>query len=292
MDAWNAIVDDYLETLTGRTQENTWYDLRLWADWCDGQGLDPLSATRADLEVWLTEGLAAGRASRTVGTWLCHVAGVYRWAWETGVIGHDPSAGVRRPRRPRAAPRLWLGPEDLSLLLAESRAESPQVGALVHLLGLCGLRTSELVRARVEDAHSYDGRQVLHLHRAKNTCSQWMPLPAPVAGQVERAVGGRAAGSLLARSDGRPWSAVMIRRALYALEDELGLPHVTPQGLRVGAITLALRAGVDERVVMISAGHTSSAQTARYDAARTSVEAPAGVALAAWLDRLGEGGVT
>ena len=58
---------------------------------------------------------------------------------------------------------------------------------------------------------------------------------------------------------------------------------MTAYGLRTGFITLALAAGIDERRVMISARHTSTYQTARYDRMRDQVERAVGPALADWL---------
>lgn len=78
-------------------------------------------------------------------------------------------------------------------------------------------------------------------------------------------------------------SPPIARERLYRAEREAGVPRATPQGLRTGFITLALAAGIPEREVAISAGHASSAQTARYDALRVAVERHAGLALAAWV---------
>ena len=64
-----------------------------------------------------------------------------------------------------------------------------------------------------------------------------------------------------------------------------GAPRVTPQGLRVGWITLGLAVGIPERLVGISAGHESTRQTSKYDKQRALVERNAGVQLADWVLR-------
>lgn len=109
-------------------------------------------------------------------------------------------------------------------------------------------------------------------------------LPGATADLLRAAAGGRAARPLLVHPrTGRPWTKTAERARLARLLVDTGLPHVTAYGLRTGFITLALAAGVPERDVMISARHTSSAQTARYDRMRGQVERAAGPRLEAWL---------
>lgn len=71
------------------------------------------------------------------------------------------------------------------------------------------------------------------------------------------------------------WSSIFkARAAVVTLQ-----PRCSPSSV----ITLALAAGIPEREVMISARHTSSAQTARYDRLRDQVERAVGPRLEAWL---------
>ena len=86
---------------------------------------------------------------------------------------------------------------------------------------------------------------------------------------------------------GRPWTKPAERHQLVQLLDHTHLPPVTPYGLRVSFITLALEAGIPERDVMISARHSSSAQTARYDRLRQQITASVGPRLEESLESRG-----
>ena len=115
-------------------------------------------------------------------------------------------------------------------------------------------------------------------------------LPEATARILAGAAGGRSTGPLLIHPrTGRAWTKATERARLARLLEHAGLPPVSPYGLRTGFITLALAAGISEREVMISARHTSSAQTARYDRLRDQVERAAGPALAAWLSSYRQG---
>lgn len=71
------------------------------------------------------------------------------------------------------------------------------------------------------------------------------------------------------------WSSIFRARAAVVTFQ----PRCSPSSVT----TLALAAGIPERDVMISARHTSSAQTARYDRLRDQVERTADPRLETWL---------
>lgn len=282
-------VGAFLATLAGRTRENYTVDLRLWVSWLAAEHVDPAAVDRAVIERWAAAGREDGRSPRTVGTRLGHVCGAYRWAWQTGRDEQDRGAGVRRPGRPRPCPRLWLGRDDLHTLLDHVRAAGDvEMSAAVHLWGLAGLRCGETMALDVADLSSHDGQATVRVTRGKGTGTDEVVLAPSAAEAVQAARGDRVTGPLLVNHvTRRRLSASIARKRLARLDYEAGVPPVTPQGLRVGFITLALDAGIDERAVMIAAGHASSAQTALYDRHRSAMSRPVGPRLAAWIDEAG-----
>lgn len=274
----------YLARLAGRTCTNHADCLRLWRRWLDARGVALLDASRQDVEEWVAARRAEGVGPRTVCTDLSRLHMVYRWALEEGLIGADPTVLVRRPSY-GCTERPWLGREDTARLLEASLTWSGgEMAAHIHLWALSGLRPGEPRALRVTDLGEVDGRPTLSVTATKTPGRERIALPGATARLLRAAGGGRAAGPLLVHPrTGRPWTKGAERARLARLLADTGLPHVTAYGLRTGFITLALAAGVPERDVMISARHTSSAQTARYDRMRGQVERAAGPRLAAWL---------
>lgn len=289
-DVDGELVDRFLARLTGRTRANYAGDLGLWRAWLDGRGVALLAASRQDVEEWVAERRAAGIGARTACTNLGHLHGFYRWAMREGLIVADPTALVDRPARGRTA-RAWLGPADTARLLEASRQWSGgEMAAHVHLWALSGLRPGEPRGLEVGDLGSHDGRPTLTVRATKTPGREILLLPEATARILAEAADGRRTGPLLIHPrTGRPWTKATEQSRLALLLEHAGLPAVTAYGLRTGFITHALAAGISEREVMISARHTSSAQTARYDRMRDQVERAAGPALADWLSSYQQG---
>lgn len=279
-----GLVGRFLARLTGRTRTNYAGDLRLWRAWLDGRGVALLAASRQDVEEWVAARRAAGIGARTACTNLSHLHGLYRWAMREGLTAADPTALVDRPAYGRTA-RPWLGPADTARLLKASLEWSGgEMAAHTHLWALSGLRPGEPRGLEVGDLGSHDGRPTLTVKATKTPGRERLLLPEATARILAGAAGGRSTGHLLIHPrTGRPWTKATEQSRLARLLEHAGLPAVTAYALRVGFITHALAAGIGEREVMISARHTSSAQTARYDRMRDQVERGAGPALAAWL---------
>ena len=286
----DGLVGRFLARLTGRTRANYAGDLGLWRAWLDVRGVALLAASRQDVEEWVAARRAAGIGARTACTNLGHLAGFYRWAMREGLIAADPTALVDRPARGRTA-RPWLGPADTARLLEASLEWSGgEMAGHVHLWALSGLRPGEPRGLEVGDLGSHDGRPTLAVRATKTPGREILLLPEATARILAGAAGGRSTGLLLIHPrTGRAWTKATERARLARLLEHAGLPPVSPYGLRTGFITLALAAGISEREVMISARHTSSAQTARYDRLRDQVERAAGPALAAWLSSYRQG---
>lgn len=280
----DGLVGRFLARLTGRTRANYAGDLRLWRAWLDGRGVALLAASRQDVEEWVAARRAGGIGARTACTNLGHMAGFYRWAMREGLTVADPTALVDRPARGRTV-RPWLGPADTARLLEASlKWSGGELAAHVHLWALSGLRPGEPRGLEVGDLGSHDGRPTLAVAATKTPSREILLLPEATARILAGAAGGRSTGPLLIHPrTGRPWTKATERSRLARLLEHAGLPHVTAYGLRVGFITHALAAGISEREVMISARHTSSAQTARYDRLRDQVERAVAPRLAAWL---------
>lgn len=284
MDRAPEVVERFLARLHGRTRTNYARGLRMWGVWLDQRGASVETATRQDVEEWVAQRRADGISPRTVCTDLSLLAGLYRWMVETGLRTDDPMSLVRRPRYgPTARPYLSAA-QTRRLLVGSLDWSGGELAAHVHLWALSGLRPGEPRALTVGDLTVSEERTILRVPATKTDSREVLTLPGSTARLLAQAADGRTRGPLLIHPrTGRPWTKASEQHRLASLLDALGLPHVSAYGLRTGFITLALDAGIDERLVMISARHTSSAQTARYDRLRDQVERAVGPQLEQWL---------
>lgn len=109
------------------------------------RGNDLLTATYLELVAFVTRGETRGPDARCAE--VSHLRGFYKWAQDHELIATDPSARLRRPRRPRRLPRPM--PDDD---VAQALATAPEpVRTWLFLACYGGLRCCEIARLRGED---------------------------------------------------------------------------------------------------------------------------------------------
>ena len=99
----------YLARFKGQSRVHTESDLRGYLLWCESRQLDPLAATRPQIELyvrWLQE-VRRYRPS-TVSRRVSVVAEFYRTCVIDGVLELSPAEYVRRPNVPAESPTLGL----------------------------------------------------------------------------------------------------------------------------------------------------------------------------------------
>jgi integrase/recombinase XerD len=112
----------FLARYAGLSRAHTASDLRGFLDWCAVRGLDPLAASRPQLELfvrWMqeTRRLKPSTVSRRTSV----VAGFYRTCVIDGVLEHFPAEHLRRPRVPPESPTLGLTHLQFEALLTAAR---------------------------------------------------------------------------------------------------------------------------------------------------------------------------
>jgi len=253
---------------------------------CQQRGLDPLAATRPQVELyvrWLQE-VRRFKAS-TVSRRTSVVAGFYRTCVIDGVLEHSPAEHVRRPNVPPESPTLGLTHLQFKAMLAASRQSTNDFDfALVTLLGLLGLRIFEATGGNIDDLGEEHGHRVLRV-RGKGGKVVLVPLPPAVGRAIERATGDRRSGPILLNSRGARMDRHCATRRLRNLADQAGvrLPRMHPHMLRHTFVTTMLDAGVDLRDVQIAARHADPRTTMRYDRARKNLDRHPNYILAAYV---------
>jgi integrase/recombinase XerD len=187
----------------GQSRLHTESDLKVFLGWSSNQLLDPLAATRADIERyvrWLQD--VRRYQPSTVSRRLSVVVGFYRVCVIDQILPYSPADYVRRPLVPPESPTLGLGHLQFEALVTAARL-SPNINdfALIAMLGLLGLRIFEATGANISDLGEEHGHRVLKVH-GKGGKTIVVPLPPAVARAIDQAVDGRGNGPILRNTRG------------------------------------------------------------------------------------------
>ncbi|UIU47045.1 tyrosine-type recombinase/integrase [Microcystis phage MinS1] len=267
----------FLARYQGQTFELYERYLRVWFEWCEARGLDPIvtargrdgddprAVTRGHVELWVREFSATHKAS-TVGAAFTPIRGFYRFAHLDGLIDIDPSAHVRLPKvvYTRKPP---LDRQDIRRILLAAKSLSPRHWALTQLLGVMGLRVSEACSITVEQAlHVEQGMRVLR-YIGKGSKPAATPVPYTSLAAIDTAIAGRTSGWLIAKRDGgqmnRHGAATLVATVARHADVELTRP-LNPHYLRALAITQVRDAGLSLEEMRRFARHEDERTTRRH----------------------------
>jgi integrase/recombinase XerD len=155
----------YLARFAGSSREHAESDLRCYMCWCAERGLDPLTARRPHLELyirWMQE-IRHFKPS-TVPLRFSVAAGFYKTCVIDGLLERSPAEHVRRPSVPPEPPTLGFTHLQFEALLTAARqSPDPCAFALVAMLGLLGLRIFEATGADITDLGEEHGHRVLRV---------------------------------------------------------------------------------------------------------------------------------
>jgi integrase/recombinase XerD len=267
-DRLRLAVAGYLARFKGSSRYHTESDLRCYLAWCAERGLDPLSARRPHLEVyvrWMQE--VRRFKPSTVSRRFSVTAGFYRTCVIDGTLEHSPAEHVRRPSVPSESPTLGFTHLQFEALLTAAQESANRYDfALVAMLGLLGLRIFEATGTDIADLGEEHGHRVLRVC-GKGGKVVLVPLPPAVGRAIDRAISGRTSGPILLNSRGGRLDRHAATRRLRRLAQQAGVPisRPHPHMLRHTFVTTMLDAGVDLRDVQIAARHADPRTTMRYD---------------------------
>ena len=276
----------YLSRFKALSRSHAESDLRAFLGWCAERRLDPLAASRPQVELyvrWMQEvrRLKPSTTSRRMSV----VAGFYRTAVIDGLLEHSPAEHVRRPRVPAESPTLGLTHLQLEALLSAARQSPNRFDfALVCLLGLlaCGSSkppawtspTSATNMATASYASSAKAAKPSSSHSHRRSAAP-STKPPPTAATV-RSCSTPAAPAWT----GTPPAAASARSPQLP---GMRMPPIHPHMLRHTYVTTMLDAGVDLRDVQIAARHADPRTTMRYDRARNHLDRHPNYILAAYM---------
>jgi integrase/recombinase XerD len=244
-------------------------DLASFAASCGG----PVGgATFEDVERWVAQMRADGRASSTIARRVSAARSYFRHLALIGARSDNPAAAIALPRRPLRLPRP-LSPAETERLIEAANGATPRNRrdrALVELLYGAGLRVSEAVgleRAAVDIAE-----RVVRVV-GKGNKERLVPLGRPAAEALRQylALGrphldARYRPELFLNARGGALTRAGVFFVLRRLAEKAGLEpgRVHPHLLRHSFATHLLEGGADLRSVQEMLGHADLSTTERY----------------------------
>lgn len=248
-------------------------DLKAFAQWLSGQGIDDLlRASRADVMAYLGSRVAAGASRRSSARLLSTLRRFYRYQVRQGAIREDPTARVEAPKPDRPLPGALSEAEVERLLDAPDTetAIGQRDRCMLEVLYATGLRVSELVGLRLDQLNTRQGvvrvtgkggkeRLVPLGEAALSALEDYLTVmrPALAKGRVVDTV------FITARGEGMTRQAFWYRIRHYA--EAAGIKaHLSPHTLRHSFATHLLNHGADLRVVQLLLGHSDLSTTQVY----------------------------
>lgn len=292
---FDSLTVEYLAgCLSPKTAKRYGTSLRTWVDWCRGNEVDPMLATRADIERFGKEFEESNEnGATTAAHLLTAVCGVYRFGFDAGYLKENPAAHVRRPKRPSRSTGTWLTQSECVRLMDWCEAmPDPTYAALVESYLLLGVRCGEPLACDVPDMRKVGDFWTLTVKRKAHdgkAVIQQVAMADRLYEAYARMLGKRKDGPLFVfLATGNRLSSNLACRMVERACRMVGIERViTPHSLRRTFVTLARNAGIPDRDIMASGGWSSVAMLDRYDRERASVERHAGIALSAWLEDAG-----
>jgi integrase/recombinase XerD len=270
----------YLELergLSRNTLEAYRTDLRQLREFLAPRGLGVLDADHGELAAFLA-GLAAGSAERapvaaaTLQRKVACLRSFYRHLRREGLLGSDPTADLRGPRRTQRLPAV-LGREDVTALLAQPAGAEPLAlrdRALLEVMYACGLRASEGIALQLQDVDLDEG---LLRARGKGSKERLIPVGRHAVGALRAwtargrpaLVGLRVETALFLNRRGRPLTRQGLYKIVQGHARRAGLQdRMSPHTLRHTFATHLLAGGCDLRSLQEMLGHADLATTQVY----------------------------
>lgn len=275
------LVDDYLRWLaiekgrSPRTLEAYRSDLNRFLAWCEQHSVDPASVREVDLERFIGELVVAGAAATSVTRATSVLRGFFGYAFDEGLMSHDPATSIRIGRRGRSLPHPI--PEGVLIPFLDSLSGDEPLDrrdrALAEFLYGTGARVSEVVVLRLSDVDFTDDtirlfgkgskQRIVPMGRVVHeTLADYLQLARPrlVSPASDTAVFLNARGGRLSRQG---IDLILRRRGVAA-----GVPtnYLHAHAFRHSCATHMLAHGADIRSVQELLGHASISTTQVYTA--------------------------
>lgn len=159
MTALRDVIPEYLlylqqkRQLSTNTVEGYGRDLKLFGDFCQGQGLsDPKQVTPHHVRQLVAERHRKGAKTKSIERLLASIRGLYGFLIAETLVSHNPAQGVRPPKGEKRLPHT-LDVDQMGQLLRIDSNDTLALRdkAILELFYSSGLRLSELIQLPMEN---------------------------------------------------------------------------------------------------------------------------------------------
>lgn len=222
-----------------------------FARWYGGES----EPSEVDFARFRDELLAGGSASSTVDSTLTILSRYWDWRISVNLSTRNPAHGIRASGPP-VRRRTPIDVDVLRRLFWAGRDSTER--ALVGLLGVNGLRVSEVIRADIQHLREIQGRTFLWLpgrDRDGQSGYELTPLVREVEDAMREQFGDRNSGPMFLNEDGVRINRGRVSRITVALAKSIGLGFkVTPNDLSYTLRSIAIREGFSYASVVRATG--------------------------------------
>lgn len=276
-------ISGYLASKEPPTSMNYRGSIMRWMAWCRENAIDPAAAERVHIEGymrWLRD--VRGIAKTSVRNEVCAIRGLYRYAWETGIIPCDPGEHVKPPRVYGMSAGTFMTREQAGSFLMSAESEGADVLALCRALLLCGLRLSEALGIDVGDFDP--SRSTVTIGSRKGDWCQTVSVAPSVSESFCDLSSRRSSGPMI-RHRGKRMTAYFARGAVKRIAESIGAEGITPHSLRRTFVTLSRDAGVPDREIIASCGWSGTQMLEYYDRGRLAETSSAPTRIEEYISR-------
>jgi site-specific recombinase XerD len=255
------------------TIKNYLGDIRRFASWlADAREKALLQSTSEDIRGYCLELVTAkAHHAATVNRCLQAIRKFYGYAVESGLIGEDPSLGIKLLPQPRSQTARSLDESEIELFLNAVRGGSPRLAkrdyAIVQLMLQTGIRVGELTRLRLRDVSLSEEEGVLRVPGTADSGGREIPLNnsarKAIAAYLEERPESNSDHLVLTR-EGDPLSVRSVQRLVNGYAQAAALENVSTYTFRHTYAQRMLRDTRDLALVARLLGHKRLETATKY----------------------------
>ncbi len=259
--------------LSKNTVESYSLDLRKFQDFLSSKEKDFPSLSRADIINFIEQLRNEGYSISSICRFISSIRGLCKYLLLEHVISEDPSENLQTPKKWERLPKSLSVSEVMAFLeahasLHKSRPTTMRDHVMFELLYSSGLRVSELVTLKLEDAHLEAGfLRVL----GKGSKERVVPVNMRAVKKLKHYINQlrpmilkkKKSSYLFVTSRGRPLTRQRFWQIMRTLGRQIGI-EISPHMIRHSFATHLLEGGADLRAVQKMLGHSDISTTQIY----------------------------
>jgi site-specific recombinase XerD len=273
----DGLIEACLADKAPKSQEMYRRWLGRFKEWCADHTDGLLDATSRDIERFLAVIADKGYSPATMTQAHTALRGLFNFAATHDLIERSPMSSIEYPKLVLAKPAV-LSKAALSELLTVANRLGTKEGAVIALLGINGLKPTEIAESAVTDLSRRGDFWVLRLPSRGMTTFTVLPEVTSVPLLAE--VSDRSQGPLILNELGKTMKRNSLAWITTKVGSHAGIAGVTPQVLRNTMVALALQLTGDMHGVQEAAGYSDFRQLGRISSGDSGTRGHVSVRLA------------